>query len=36
MDRIVELGKQLERLQGQGNRSDKDKVKGKIEDSYTE
>ena len=34
--RLVELGKQLESLQGQGNRSEEDEVKGKIEDSYTE
>jgi hypothetical protein len=34
--RLVELGKQLEGLQGQGNGSEEDEVKGKIEDSYAE
>ena len=34
--RLVELGKQLEGLQGQGNGSEEDEVKSKIEDIYAE
>ena len=34
--RLVELSKQLEGLQAQGNKSEEDEVKGKMEDCYTE